>query len=131
LFLFSNYLQIGQEDDWKKIIPIKGLYNEMEPNKGGSGAVMRRVRPKVGLLVPSIKVGMDLVNKLAMAIHGKIDLELCVGAEGKKKLISMIEVPDAKGGKKSKDKEEEDEEEEEEEEEDDDEYKGLNRAHCV
>jgi len=81
---------IAQETDWKSIIPIKGLYTEMKPISGGSVAVQKHLKPKLGLLVPSKAVGLTLFNILAKAVSGEVQLEFFYEAFGEEGLMSML-----------------------------------------
>jgi len=81
---------IAQETNWKSIIPIKGLYTEMKPNSGGSVAVQKHLKPKLGLLVPSKAVGLTLFNILAKAVSGEVQLEFFYEAFGKEGLMLML-----------------------------------------
>ena len=85
----SDLESIAQETDWKSIMPIKGLYTEMKPNSGGSVAVQKHLKPKLGLLVPSKAVGLTLFNILAKAVSGEVQLEFFYEAFGEEGLMSM------------------------------------------
>jgi len=98
----SDLESIAQETDWKSIIPIKGLYTEMKPNSGGSVAVQKHLKPKLGFLVPSKKVGVQLFDVLAKAVTGGVQLEFYYEAFGEKGLTSMIE-PKSKAKAEAKD----------------------------
>jgi len=81
---------IAQETDCKSVTPIKGLHTEMKPNSGGSVAVQKHLKPKLGLLVPSKAVGLTLFNILAKAVSGEVQLEFFYEAFGEEGLMSML-----------------------------------------
>ncbi len=63
----------------------------MKPNSGGSVAVKKHLKPKLGLLVPSKQVGVQLYNVFAKALRGEVQLEFFYEAFGENGLTSMIE----------------------------------------
>lgn len=72
------------------MIPIKGLYAELQPNSGGSVAVKAHLKPKLGLLVPSKDVATYLYSALAKAMHGEVQLQFFYESFGKDGLMSML-----------------------------------------
>ena len=87
----SDLTQIAQEVNWNHIIPIKGLYNTMQPNEGGNKPIRTLLKPKLGLLVPSKKVGAEIFDIMKKAVLGEVQLQFFYEAFGEEGLVSMIE----------------------------------------